>query len=469
MHIDPCDGHTVLDQVPLQSTDEIDAAIVRLTGSAPDHRPPSPTERAAALERWARGLRQRADEAASLIVRQVGKPLRDARAEVAYGLALLEASLSQTLADADEGGRMRQRPGGLTAIVTAWNNPFAIPIGKLAPALGSGNPVVWKPAPAGSAVARWLLQSLAEADLGAQVTAVLGDARAALALADHPAVARLSFTGSLAGGRALAWRCAARMIPFQGELGGNNAAIVMPDADLDAVVADLAPAMFSFAGQRCTAIRRIIVHRDAHPALSRCLADAVAALSTAAPGAEDTVLGPVISRHKQTSLQGLIQEGLSAGGRILARGSVGADLPEGGFWLPATVLQDVPDDSPLVMDEQFGPVAVVQTARDLDHALALANGTGYGLLAALYSGDANTLERFEADARAGILSINRARPAFDPALPFGGWSGSGMGMPEHGGWGRAFNALPQAVYRHAAPRAPDPHDSASARSSCHSG
>jgi len=448
-HIDPCDGRTLLDEVPLQSAEEVDAAITRLLERTTGWRPAPDGERRQALRAWSASLRTQVDEAAQLICQQVGKPLRDARAEALYGLSLLESAVAHVPDNGGSGMSFREQAGGLTAIITAWNNPLATAIGKIAPALACGNPVVWKPAPAGAAVARWLLRSLDEAGLGGQVLAVHGDARTALAVVDHAAVARVSFTGSIAAGRALSVRCAARMIPFQGELGGNNGAIVLEDADIEAVIADLVPAMFSFAGQRCTAIRRIIVARKISNAFGQSLAEAVEALETGSPNLPDTVLGPVVSHDKRASLQQQIDHALATGSHLLAQGTLAKGLPDEGFWLPATVLEDVPERLPLVTEEQFGPVVVMQQADDLQHGIAMLNATGHGLLATLYSNDPRARDRFEASAHAGILSINRARPDFDPALPFGGWGLSGVGLPEHGHWGRQFNTRPQAVYRHA--------------------
>lgn len=445
-HTDPCDGVTVLDEVPLQSAEQIDRAICGLLSSSGAEAQTPRTELRGALRRWATALEADAEQIARQVCRQVGKPLRDARGEVEYGLALLRSAAMESPEPDDAAAGVHFRPGGLTAVITAWNNPVATAIGKIAPALACGNTVAWKPALAGSAVARSLVASLGAAGLGGRIVLLEGDARTALALADHPAVERLSFTGSIAAGRALAVRCAARMLPFQGELGGNNAAIVLGDADLDAVVADLVPAMFSFAGQRCTAIRRIIVEVAVHDALASRLARAVEALTTELPDHPRAILGPVIARDKQAALLQGVERSCLAGGRLLARGAVAAGLPPGGFWLPAMLLQDLEASDPLVAEEQFGPVVVIEAAVGLQAALERLNASGHGLLAALYSEDPQAQRCFATRARAGILSINRARPDFKPDLPFGGWGLSGYGPPEHGRWARDFGTRPQALY-----------------------
>jgi acyl-CoA reductase-like NAD-dependent aldehyde dehydrogenase len=236
------------------------------------------------------------------------------------------------------------------------------------------------------------------------------------------------------------------MRPLQAELGGNNAAIVLRDADLDAAARDLAIAMFSFAGQRCTAIRRVIVERPIVGRFTALLCEAVAALKVGPPADPATRVGPVISKARQAALLATIAQAVESGGRVLTGGAAPADCPPQGAWISPTVMTDLPSDSPVLTDELFGPVVALSPAEDLSAALRQHSQYEYGLLGALYSNDKASQARFLAEAQAGLLALNQARPAFASEGPFVGWKASGYGVPEHGRWNRDFYTKVQAVY-----------------------
>jgi acyl-CoA reductase-like NAD-dependent aldehyde dehydrogenase len=297
-----------------------------------------------------------------------------------------------------------------------------------------------------------MLRSLDEAGLGEAVALVGGDAVTGRLLLDHPALAAVSFTGSVEIGEAVVRQCQARGIPVQGEFGGNNAAIILGDADLVEVAADLAPAMFSFSGQRCTAIRRLIVERAVAAQFSELIAGAIAMLQVGMPSDRRTRIGPVISRERQRRLLDAIAQGHGDGGRLLAGGGVPAGCPEAGCWVEPTLLAFEDHRSLVMQSELFGPVAGLVVADNVDHAVRLHNGTRYGLLGAIFTHDPDHKTRFLEHAEAGIVSVNQARPAFAASGPFVGWKASGHGPPEHGRWNRDFYARPQAVYDASGPR-----------------
>lgn len=428
-HRDPCDQSRILTEVEPTEAHSLVHTIGHLSAGLPI------TERIERLSVWHDALAASRAVYVRALVDTIAKPVADAEAEVTYGLALLAHTIATvSTAEPYDTRSVIHRPVGRAGLITPWNNPFAIPVGKLAPAIAFGNTILWKPALPGTIIARMLMQSLATAGLGDSIALVTGGAATGRAMIEHGQLDLLSFTGSVPVGRAIIAAAGARALPVQAELGGCNAAIVDSSADLDAAAADLAAAMFSFSGQRCTAIRRVIVSRDVAPAVTERLTAEVAALRLGHPSDPDTQIGPVIDRAAQQHI-------LSLGA------SVPVDQPGDGCWVTPTLLHGLPDDHPLLTDEVFGPLAAIHVARDLPHAIALHNATDFGLLGALYTTDPAAEASFIAGAEAGMLSINRARPPFASAGPFVGWKNSGFGPPEHGRWNRDTYAHPQAIYR----------------------
>lgn len=432
LHRDPCDQTRIIAEVPSMDVAEINAAISRLTPTPTPTPTITPIDR---LEELQDNITSRRSEFVQALVDSVAKPTADAEAEVSYGLALLAHTIA-TLSDPapHDAPTVTYRPVGRAGLITPWNNPFAIPLGKLAPAIAYRNTILWKPALPGTVLAKLLYASLEDAGLADSVALLTGGPATGAAMIRHGDLDLLSFTGSVPVGRAMIAAAGHRALPVQAELGGCNAAIVDTSANLDSAAADLATAMFSFSGQRCTAIRRVIVLQDIAPSFTDRLTAEVAALRLGHPGDPATQIGPVIDRAAQH--------------RFMSLGaSFPAGLPSNGCWIAPTLLHDLSDNHPLLTEEVFGPLAAIQVARDLDHAIALHNATDFGLLGALYTADPASERRFLADAQAGMLSINRARPPFSAAGPFTGWKNSGFGPPEHGRWNRDTYARPQAIHR----------------------
>ena len=430
-HRDPCDQDRILDDIPLATPDEVRAAIGGLQA------PTLPIEeRAARLRTLHDNLSNKRNSFVELLITSLAKPRRDAEAEITYGLALLN-HVASTLSNPNpyDAQTANHHPVGLAGLITPWNNPFAIPLGKLASAIGYGNSVIWKPALQGTAVARLLHQYLVDAGLADSLPLITGGAATARAMIDSGALNLLSFTGSVPTGRAIIAVAGNQALPVQAELGGCNAAIVDSSADLDAAAADLAAAMFSFVGQRCTAIHRVILLADIADAFTDLLTAEIAKLNLGDPSDPATHLGPVIDRAAQQRFL------------ALAGTTAPVNLSASGCWVAPTLLHDLPADHPLLTEEVFGPLAAIQVARDLDHAIHLHNATDYGLVGAIFTTAATAETRFLAEAQAGMLSINRARPAFSPTGPFVGWKSSAFGPPEHGPWNRDTYTRTQVHYR----------------------
>lgn len=444
-HQDPTDTRQTLFELGLDCPANVAATAEALAAAQRDLDALGVERRRDLLLGWHGVLAEARLDWVEALVADVAKPRRDAEGEVDYGLALLAAAAAAL----DDGGdgRVRFRPHGLVGLITPWNNPFAIPLGKLAPALGFGNAALWKPALPGGRIAEMIKRSLDRAGLGRWVGLVQGDSAVGRAIVADPHVAALSFTGSVAVGRSIIAAAAGRAIPVQAELGGNNAAIVDENCDLGQAAADLAPAIFSFSGQRCTAIRRLVVLDPAYDAFAERLAAEVATLRVGLPADPATAIGPLIGKAQQQKLLGRIDQSRKLGARLVAGGTIPAESDPAGCWLAPTLLDSLGADDPLLGEEQFGPICTLHRAADFDQAVAIHNRGDHGLLGALFSADEARQALFLDRAEAGILSIGQARPAFAPDGPFIGWKASGFGPPEHGRWNRDVYAKPQAVYR----------------------
>jgi acyl-CoA reductase-like NAD-dependent aldehyde dehydrogenase len=345
---------------------------------------------------------------------------------------------------------VRRRPLGVVATVTPWNNPIYIPLGKIAPALMFGNAVAWKPAPPALSVSERLAALIEGAGLPPGTLGVIsGGRRAAQALMADPDIDAVSLTGSSPTGFAAQEICARRRIPLQAELGGNNAALVWEDADLEHAAREIAEGAFGLAGQRCTANRRVIVHRARGPELLELLERLTAALSWGDPRRADTRVGPLVSAGERDRVAGLVSRAAGAGEPIVVPHGDRAPTVDGfeGRWYPPTIVPCEDPSHEIVQEESFGPVLVVQAADHWEQAMALVNGVRQGLVAALFSSSPEPAARFLDEAEAGILKLNRSTADADVDVPFGGWKSSGVGPPEHGGFDRDFYTRPQVVYR----------------------
>ncbi|WP_253887589.1 aldehyde dehydrogenase family protein [Actinokineospora diospyrosa] len=383
-----------------------------------------PAVRAAALDAVADAVA--GSDLAALIVREVGKPITEAKGEVARAVAILRYYAQQAFDPIGEtypGGLAFtvRRPRGVAGLITPWNFPLAIPVWKAAPALAFGNAAVIKPSPDATACALRLAE-LAAGHLPEGLFAVVpGGADVGTALVGSADV--VSFTGSGAVGRQVAVAAAGRGIPAQCEMGGLSASIVLPDADIERAAADIAYSAMGFAGQKCTATKRVIVvGSDAREAL----VSAVNALRIGDPNDPTTAIGPVISA--------------AARQRVVAAG--GSEVDGDGWFVRPTL---VGPGSRLDREEVFGPIATVTEVADIDAAITLANATDYGLVTALYTADLAAALSYVERCESGQVKVNMPTAGVDFHLPFGGERGSGYGGKEQGKAAAAFYTLSRTV------------------------
>ncbi len=400
------------------------------------------------LDRWKSLLASHAQALAALIVDEVGKPLADAQSEVQRSVALIAACIDAATDREPVADNLTvlHCPVGVIGMITPWNNPLAIPVGKLAPALIYGNGVVWKPSPQASLMAKAVGDTLDAAGFPkGLVNIVFGAADTVRHMMQESAIDAITFTGSTTAGATARALCSYSGKILQAELGGNNAAIVLADANLNTAMADLVQSAFNFSGQRCTAIRRFIVEKPLVQEFEQRMKEAIVALRIGYPHEPDSQIGPLISDQRRQAVRKCIADAIAGGARLVC----GGHIPEGfseGCWLAPTLLADVSPDANIVQQETFGPVAVIQEAASLDHAIELANAVPHGLVAGLIGGTAAARSRFIESIAAGIVKIGAGPVPVHPGAPFGGWKASGSGPPEHGRWNREFYAKPRAVY-----------------------
>lgn len=452
-HRSPRDRADRLFEVPVAGARESTEAAAAALGAGGAWRRLAPDERSRRLSKLAEILDAAAPSLARDCAVDVGKPISQGEAEVRRAAMLVRIAAEVRPENGRRSGpesAFRRVPLGVVAVVTPWNNPIAIPWGKIAPALAFGNTVAWKPAPAATRLALRTLEAAREAGLpDGVVNLVAGDHRTAAALMSAPGIDAVSLSGSSLAGWTAQEICARRRIPLQAELGGNNASIVWEGANLVRAAARVASGAFGFAGQRCTANRRAIVDAHLFDEFLDHLTAAVRALRWGDPLDPSTEVGPLISEDARRRVAGAVDRSRALAERVLSpHESDGRadELREAGAYYAPTIVVAPPHESEIVQTETFGPVLVVERARDFDEALRLANGVRQGLVASLFAGSETWRERFHLAAEAGILKWNSATDGADALAPFGGWKGSGVGPPEHGPGDEEFYTRFQAIY-----------------------
>jgi succinate-semialdehyde dehydrogenase/glutarate-semialdehyde dehydrogenase len=395
----------------------------------------APRTRAELLRSTFEAVAARADDFALLMTLEMGKPLAEARGEVAYGAEFLRwfseeapriAGRYSVAPDGVTRLLTHKRPVGPCLLITPWNFPLAMATRKIGPAIAAGCTMVVKPANLTPLTTLLLTSILDEVGLPAGVLNVVPtkNARAVTSpLLSDPRLRKVSFTGSTPVGRDLLRQSADQILRTSMELGGNAPFLVFEDADLDAAVEGAMKAKLRNMGEACTAANRFIVHESVADQFSTRLAEAMSELVVSRGTNSDSQIGPLIDAKSRDAVHRLVQDAQAAGATVVTGGAP-ADGP--GYFYPPTVIRDVPPDARILTEEVFGPVAPIVTFSHEPQAVALANATEYGLAAYAYTRDVGRTLRLTEAVEAGILGINTGMIS-NPAAPFGGVKQSGLG------------------------------------------
>ena len=436
--ISPIDGRVVTDVAQADGA-AVDRAVASARRSFEDRRwaGMAPADRKDVLVRWAHLVNDHAPQLAVLTALEMGKPAREAQAidvrachrTLRWFGEALDKVLDEMPKVPDSSWAMIERePAGVVGAITPWNFPLTIETWKIAPALAVGCSVVLKPAELSPLTALYVAQLGLEAGLPEGVLNVVNGtgAEAGAALAGHPDVDIITFTGSTATGRRIMTAAAESNMkrPYL-ELGGKGANIVFPDADLDAAAAATAWAVTYNAGQMCTAGSRLIVHESVKDEVLQRVLAAMAGLQPDNPLNHDAPIGAIASSRQLDTVHGIVTRGLTEGGRLVTGGS--PTLTEtGGSYYPPTVVDDLTPYSYLAQTEVFGPVLSVLTFNGDQEAVDIGNATQYGLASAVWTNDLSRARRASKGLRMGTVWVNCFEEG-DLTVPFGGVKQSGFG------------------------------------------
>lgn len=446
--LDPATGE-VVGRAPQHTVTDLEEAITATTAAQFGWAALSHGDRSAYLHRAADAVEANAEALAELLSREQGKPLNgpNARFEVGACAAWLRATADfelepEVLID-DESGQaeLYYRPLGVVGAIGPWNWPMMISIWQIAPALRMGNTVVVKPS-GNTPLSVLALAHVLNTALPADVLHVVSGRRdVGAVLTRHPGIAKIMFTGSTAAGQDIIHASADTVKRLTLELGGNDAGIVLPDANPKAIAEDLFWGAFINTGQTCAALKRLYVHEDIYEDVVQALSEVARAMPMGVGLEEQNVLGPLQNKAQFDIVASLVQEAKDAGARIVTGGN--PDETQPGYFYPATLVADIDNDNPLVAEEQFGPALPIIKYTNLDQAVAWANGLDVGLGASVWSSDKDAARQVAARIQAGTVWINK-HGAVDPRAPFGGAKMSGYGL-EFGVEGLKQLGQPQVI------------------------
>jgi succinate-semialdehyde dehydrogenase/glutarate-semialdehyde dehydrogenase len=436
----PATGEAI-GEVARGSREDAQRAIAAANDAATGWARTTAFERAAFMHRIADEVERRREHLVHTLTLDQGKPLHESRDEVdelvAYWRNAAEDGkrLEGRLANSFTPGRrvlLVRRPRGVIGVITPWNWPYTMPAELIAPALASGNTVVWTPASTTAVAAVALAECVVEADLPPGVFnlvtgpgSVVGDE-----IARNPGTHGVGFIGSTETGRRVAEAAAGKAAVL--ELGGNGPVVVMDDADLELAAEAAVTACFLCAGQSCTAGERLLVHRAVREEFVALLRDKVQRVVLGDPFAESTTMGPLNNDGVADKMDEHVADALERGAELVHGGERADGFPTRLYWQP-TVLDGVPANALVAQEETFGPVAPVVEIGSLDEAIGLANESPYGLLSAIFTRDLAQGLRYADEVKTGWVNVNDSSNYWEAHLPFGGRSGTASGIGRVGG------------------------------------
>jgi len=446
--LDPATGE-VVGEAPIHTLEYLEQAVAAARAAQPAWAALGHDARSAALLKAADAVERSAEELARLLSREQGKPLNgpNARFEVGACAAWLRVAATtplepETLVDDGETyAELHYKPIGVVGAIGPWNWPMMITVWQIAPALRMGNAVVVKPSEYTPLSVLALIKVINEELTEGLLSVVSGGRDVGARLAEHPAIGKIMFTGSTATGKAIIKSSADTVKRLTLELGGNDAGIVLPDADPKAIAEGLFWGAFINTGQTCAALKRLYVHTDIYDAVCEELTKVAAAMPMGNGLDENNVLGPLQNKAQYSIVANLVDAAKESGARVLLGGNPDSSQP--GYFYPTTLVADIDNDNPLVAEEQFGPALPIIRYRTLDEAVENANALDAGLGASVWSSNLPAAREVAARIQAGTVWINK-HGAVDPRIPFGGAKQSGYGL-EFGVEGLRALGVPQVI------------------------
>jgi acyl-CoA reductase-like NAD-dependent aldehyde dehydrogenase len=442
---DPATGE-VLAEAPECSREQLDEAM-RTAADAFTSWSHDARQRRRGLESLAAVVEANIEELADLITSEQGKPIAEARGELRGVLnnlryfATLELPEELLRDDQRVTVKVLRRPVGPVAAITPWNFPLGTAVAKIAPALAAGCTIVLKPSPFTPLTCLRFGELTRDVLPGGVVNVLSGGNELGAAMVEHPVPRMVSFTGSVATGKRIAAAAAPDLKRLTLELGGNDPAIVLDDADVETVADGIFANAFSNCGQVCVAIKRVYAPERIYDEVVSALAERARAAKVGDGHLDGTEIGPLCNRMQFERVSGLVADALSGGGAAVTGGAA-VDGP--GYFYEPTVITGVSDGTRIVDEEQFGPALPVLSYRDVDEALARANATHFGLGASIWTSDPDRAAAVAPEVEAGTVWVNSHQSEV-PGQPFGGLKWSGIGV-EGGRWGLIGFSEIQTVY-----------------------
>jgi acyl-CoA reductase-like NAD-dependent aldehyde dehydrogenase len=440
----PANRDEIIGEFPQGTPEDVDRAVAAAHATYPGWMATPVPRRADYVLRAGLVLEERKEEYAQLMTREMGKTLKETRADIQEGIDFCfymagegRRFFGQTMpAELPSKFSMTVRhPVGVFGLITPWNFPIAIPLWKIAPAIVAGCPSVFKPAQDTPLLATLLVRVFEEVGLPKGVlNLVHGFGKTAgAALVEHPGVRGVSFTGSLEVGRQINETCGRLMKRCSLELGSKNVLIVMPDADMDLAVEASAWGAFATSGQRCTATSRLVVHEGIKEEFTDKLVSRVEGMKVGSGLDPEVELAPVINETQKERVLEYIGIGRQEGATLLTGGNelTGDGYDKGNFIAP-TVFDDMKPDMRIAQEEIFGPVTGIIRTSDVDEAIAIANSTEYGLSASIYTHDITNVFKAIQGLEFGVVYVNAPTIGAEVQLPFGGMKNTGNGHREAG-------------------------------------
>ena len=437
----PADTTDIIGLFPKSSQADVDRAVRAAEAAYDAWRLTPAPKRGEVLVRLGQILIERKEEIARLMTREMGKILKETRGDVQEGIdtAFYAAGEGRRLYGdtvpvelPNKFGMSIRQPIGVCGLITPWNFPMAIPTWKMFPALICGNTVILKPASDTPASAAKLVEAAVDAGVPPGVVNLVhgSGSGVGIPLVEHPGVRLISFTGSSAVGRDIGARCGARLKRLSLELGGKNAQIVMADADLGLALEGALWGAFGTTGQRCTATSRLILHTPIKEKFLAMLVEGAKKIRVGNGLDEKTDMGPCINEGQRETVREYVEIGKGEAKLLVGGKPLGGGAYKNGWFFEPTIFTEVSPKARIAQEEIFGPVLSVIEAADLDEAIAIQNGTRYGLSSSIYTRDVNAAFKAMRDIEAGITYVNGPTIGAEVQLPFGGVKDTGNGHRE---------------------------------------